>query len=456
MRLIELFNDKKFYKSMLKLALPIITQNLVLSSLNLVDTIMIGRLGERAIASVGLANQYFFLLNLLLFGIVSGSSIFTAQYWGNKDLPNIKRVLGISLISGIISSSIFTLGALMFPRQILSIFSKDMDVLLLGSRYLRIAALSYIITSISFSFSFTLRSIGQVKTPMKVSITALAVNTLFNYLLIYGSFGFPRMEVEGAAIATVFARFIEVTLILYIVYKNKYQVAAKLYELLDLSSSFIKQFFKVTTPVILNETIWALGVSLYAIVYARMGTEVIASTNISATIERIAWVVFLGIGNACAVMLGNKIGSGNEEDAFIYAKRFIIIGPSLALLAGIIVAVSSKYILSAYNISPVVYNYAARNLLAFSAFLWVKCFNYICIVGILRSGGDTKFCLLLDTGGVWFVGVPLVFLGGIVWKLPIYWVYTLAYMEEVFKLILGLPRILSKKWINNLTVKTKE
>ncbi|MFL0269441.1 MATE family efflux transporter [Clostridium sp. WILCCON 0202] len=452
MGLFSLFMDKKFFKALLRLAVPIVLQNLVLSSLNLVDTIIIGGLGERAIASVGLANQYFFLLNLLLFGITSGSSIFTAQYWGNKDIKNIKRVLGICVITGGLGALIFTIGGLLIPEQILGIFSKDRDVIILGGQYLRIIAFSYIITSISFAYSFTLRSTGQVKIPMFVSITALGINTFLNYALVYGYFGLPKMGVQGSALATLIARIIEMTLLLFIVYKTKNVIAGKLKELLDLSADFIKNFFKVTIPVIMNESIWALGVTLYSVVYARMGTEVIASTNISSTIERITWVIFMGLGNACAVMIGNKIGEGDEKEAFIYAKRFIILGPSLAIIGGIFVYFNSHFILSAYKVSPTVYNYAAKNLIVFSVFLWVKVFNFTSIVGILRSGGDTKFCLFLDTSGVWLIGVPLAFLGGLVWHLPVYWVYTLVFMEEVYKLILGLPRILSKKWINNLAI----
>lgn len=452
MGLFSLFMDKKFFKALLRLAVPIVLQNLVLSSLNLVDTIIIGGLGERAIASVGLANQYFFLLNLLLFGITSGSSIFTAQYWGNKDIKNIKRVLGVCIITGGLAALIFTIGGLLIPEQILSIFSKDKDVIILGGQYLRIIAFSYVITSISFAYSFTLRSTGQVKIPMFVSITALGINTLLNYALVYGYFGLPKIGVKGSAIATLIARIVEMILILSVVYKTKNVIAGSIKELLDLSAEFIKNFFKVTIPVIMNESIWALGVTLYSVVYARMGTEVIASTNISSTIERITWVIFMGLGNACAVMIGNKIGEGDEKEAFIYAKRFIILGPSLAILGGILVYFNSHFILSAYKVSPIVYNYAAKNLMVFSVFLWVKVFNFTAIVGILRSGGDTKFCLFLDTSGVWLIGVPLAFLGGLVWHLPVYWVYTLVFMEEVYKLILGLPRILSKKWINNLAI----
>ena len=450
MKLYALFNDKKFFKAMFTLAIPIALQNLILSSLNLVDTIIIGGLGERAIAGVGLANQYFFLLNLILFGIVSGSSIFTAQYWGNRDIPNIKRVLGLCLISGCTAALLFSIGGLIFPREILSIFTKDNAVIELGSQYLRIIVFSYIITAITFSYSFILRSTGQVKAPMIVSIFALGINTILNYILVYGYFNMPKMGVRGSALATVIARTVEVTLILLVVYKKKFVVAAKPKELFDLSANFIKHFFKITSPVIFNESIWALGVSIYAMVYARMGTEVIAATNISATIERITWVIFMGFGNACAVMIGNKIGEGNKEEAFTYAKRFIILGPFFAIFAGIIVIFTSPLLLAAYKVSPTVHNYASKILVVFACFLWAKVFNFTSIVGILRSGGDTKFCLLLDIGGVWFVGVPLVILGGLIFHLPIQWVYLLVYMDEVFKFIVGLPRILSKKWINNL------
>jgi len=451
MNLDFLFNDKHFYSQMFKIALPIALQNLVLASLNLVDNIVIGGLGETAIAGVGLANQYFFLLNLLLFGITSGSAIFTAQYWGNRDIPNIRRVLGICLISGGAAALLFSIGGFLFPQQILGIFSKDPEVIALGTEYLQVVVFSYVITAFTFAYSFILRSTGNVKAPLFVSVVALGSNTIFNYLLVYGYLGFPEMGVSGAAVATIIARLIEFVLIVYIVYAKKYAVAASIKEMSDFSLSFVKKFFRVTVPVILNESMWALGVTLYAVVYARMGTEAIASTNISGTIEKILWVLFMGLGNACAVMIGNKIGEGNEKDVFIYAKRFAILAFIIAIIGGIFMILVSGWVLLPYNVSPLVLRYAQLNLVVFSCFLWAKVFNYINVVGILRSGGDTVYCLLLDIGGVWFVGVPMAFLGGILLGLPVYWVYALVQLEEVIKMIVGIPRLLSKKWINNLT-----
>jgi len=446
-----LFNDKNFYKTMLVLALPIVAQNLILSSLNLVDNIIIGGLNAAAIASVGLANQYFFLLNLVLFGICSGSSIFIAQFWGNRDIKNIKRILGLCLITGVTASAIFTILGLIFPRQILKLFSEDADVIKMGSDYLRIIVFSYVLSAVSFSYSFALRSIRQVKTPMYVSAVALVINTFLNFSLIYGMFGLPRLGIRGSAIGTLIARTVEMTLLLFIVYKNELPIAASFKELFDLPGKFVKRFYKITGPVILNESVWALGVSIYSVVYAHMGTDVIASTTISSTVERIIWVIFLGLGNACAIMIGNKIGEGKEEEIFLYAKRFIVINPLSAAVMGVVVYFISPVFLMAYNISPTVLEYARKNLIVFSIFLAFRAFNFTSIVGILRSGGDTTFSLLMDLGGVWLVGVPMAYLGGILLKLPIYYVYAMVSCEELLKVVLGLPRILSKKWINNLT-----
>lgn len=453
MSFVSLFNDKKFFKTLFRLALPIALQNLLLSSLNLVDTIIIGGLGEHAIAGVGLANQYFFLLNLILFGIVSGSSIFTSQYYGDGDIPNIKRILGLSLITSGAAAALFFVVGFFFHSQILSIFSRDAIVISIGSEYLKIIVFSYIVTAVTFSYSFTLRSIGQVKIPMIISSIALAINTILNYLLIYGYLGMPKLGTNGSAIATLIARIIEMILMVTVVYSKKLIIAAKVKELFDLSLEFIKNVFKITIPVILNDFTWALGVSMYAIAYARMGTEVIAATNISGTVERITWVIFMGLSNACAVMIGNKIGEGNYDDAYLFAKRFIVLGPALAILVGMIVFFTSGWVLSVYRVSSIVYNYSHNILMVFSIFLIAKVVTYISVIGIFRSGGDTKFCLFLDLGGVWLIGVPLAFLGGLVFKLPIHLVYALVYLEEVAKLMFCIPRIISKKWINNLTVK---
>ncbi len=444
--------DKEFFRIMLKIAIPITLQNLILSSLNMVDVLMIGKLGEAAIAGVGLGNQYFFVLNLLLFGIVSGTSIYTAQYWGNKDMKGIHRVMGISLISAGLASMVFMAFGIFMPEQILGIFSKDPRVIELGTDYLRIVAMSYPMTAVTFAYVFTLRGTGEVNLPMYASTIAFLTNTVLNYLLIYGKLGFPVWGVAGAAVATVIARVLEMVIVLAVTYYKKLPAASKWRELTDINFEFVKKFFNITIPVILNESMWGLGVTMYAIAYARMGTEAFASTNISGTIERIAWVFLMGVGNSCAVMIGNKIGEDDNEMAYEYAKRFIMMGVSISVLMGLTILLTAHWILMPFNVSDIVRTYSYNNLMVFVIFILVKTCNYIIVIGILRSGGDTKFCMFIDIAGVWFVGVPLAFLGALYFKLPIYYVYALVSLEEVLKIFVAIPRVLSKKWINNLTV----
>lgn len=447
-----LFGDSVFYKNLFRIAIPITIQNLIMSSLNFVDTIMVGQLGETNIAAVALANQLFFLIALFLFGVGSGASVFVAQFWGKKDVINIRKVLGLSMLCSVVVSVLATLIVMIFPEVVLSLFTKDTEVIRISASYLRIVCFSYIPTSITFCFASTLRSTGQSKLPMIASAVALSVNTVLNYIFIFGKLGMPAMGARGAAAATVIARFAEAILILGAVYSLKLAPAASFRELFAFSRDFAVRFFQVVIPVIVNEVLWSTGVTMYTVVYGRMGTNILASINIASAIEGISFVLFRSMSNACAVLVGNKIGEGDEQTAFTYSLRMAILGPALGITVGLILFFSSGNLLVFYNVTEQVYENARIILRIFSFVIPLKVFNMINIVGILRSGGDTKFSLILDTFGVWFIAVPLAFVGGLVYHLPVYIVYVLVNLEEIFKFSLGLKRFISKKWINNVIV----
>ncbi|MBB6215297.1 putative MATE family efflux protein [Anaerosolibacter carboniphilus] len=442
--------DRNFYRTMLAIALPIALQNLISSSLNMVDTVMIGKLGETQIAAVGLANQLFFLFILLMFGINSGCAIFTAQFWGKKDIANIRRVLGLALVSGGSLSLVFACIAFFVPQFVLRLFTIDSLVIDLGSQYLKIISFSYLITTISFAYAFASRSIGQAKLPMVVSAVSLLTNTLLNYLLIFGNLGFPEMGVRGAALATVIARSVELILLLSIIYKQGDVLAGKIGELLDFEFDFVKRVYQTAIPVILNEGFWALGMTMYSVVYARISTDAVASIQIANTIQNIFMVVAMGLGNSCAVMLGNEIGAGHKEKAITYGNTFILLGTLLGAAIGGFLALVSPYILQFFNVSQRVHESAYWILMIMGVTMAIRIFNTILIIGVFRSGGDTKFSLYLEMGSVWLVGVPLAFIGALVWKLPVYWVYGLISIEELIKAFLGFPRVLSKKWVRNV------
>ncbi len=453
--LASIFQDKKFFSTMLRLAAPIMLQNLVFSSLGLVDGLMIGQLGEGAVAAVGVANQVFFLVTLLLFGITSGTAIFIAQYWGQKDLKRIQSVLGIGLLMSVVGSLVFSLGAIIAPLKVLGIYTTDPAVLFQGESYLRIVAFSYVFSAITFTFSSAMRSTENVRLPMTISLMALSINTLLNYCLILGNFGFPALGVNGAAIATVVSRTLETILLLIIIYKQKTPVAARVTSLLNYQILPLRKFFKILLPVIATEITWSFGIATYNVVYARIGTESIAAINIAATLDRLIFVIFIGLGNSCAIMLGNRIGAGENDLAKNYGKKFLVIGASGAAFFGLIMITLANPLLSLYRVSTATIEYTFRILIAMAISLPIRSLNFMILIGILRSGGDTRFAFIADAGMVWLVGVPLALLGAFVLELPIYWVYPLILIQEIVTVSLGMYRFFSNKWIHSLTTPEK-
>jgi putative MATE family efflux protein len=352
------------------------------------------------------------------------------------------------------SSFIFSLGAIFMPEYILSIYTNDPEVIKLGSQFLHIIGWSYVITSITFSYATVLRSVEQVKLPMLVSLIALGTNTCLNYLLIFGHAGFPALGVQGSAIANCIARYLECFLMLMLVYRSQSILAAPIANLFTIPWRFLPQFFKTTLPVVLTEVLWSVGITVYNIIYAHISTEAITATNIAGTIERVAFVLFLGVGSAGAVMIGNLIGANKIDLAKKYAHYFITIAPTTAIIIGLFIFVSRRNILTLYDISPLATDYTLAILAIISFALPLKATNFTMLVAVIRSGGDTRFALMLESMTIWVIGVPLAFLGAFVWHLPVYWVYLLVMTEELVKCIVGLYRVHSGKWVNNLVHET--
>jgi putative MATE family efflux protein len=439
-----------FINLLFTLALPIIFQNFLSSSMALMDTLMIGQLNETAIAAVGIANQFVFIFIIVQFGIHSGVSIFTAQYWGKRDLPNIKRLVGLGLMAGLAVCSIFTFVALLAPDTLIALFSKDTEVVRLGSGYLRIVGISFVISVVTYSYTNNLRSMGIVKLPMYASMIAVILNIVLNYILIFGKFGSPALGVNGAAIATCISRFTEGFILMGIVYYKRYPVAARISEMVDFDYPFFKRIFKTCWPVFLNELVWVTGISLYNLVYARIGTESIAAVNIVASIENFMLIPFFGLFHAGSIMIGNTIGSGRNDEAYLYGKYLLTLQFAMAIFAGGFMILSRDIVLSFYKVSEGAYLNAHHLMLVSGLVLCIKITNFTNVVSVLRGGGDTRFGFLLDLTGVWCIGVPMAFFAAFFLHLPVYWVMALVATEEIYKLCLGIPRFLSRKWIMNL------
>ena len=444
--------DKSFYNKMIAISVPIMLQNLISSVLNMVDTVMVGALGEAQLAAVGLANQIFFVFFLLIYGINSGCGIFIAQYWGSKDEENIKRTVGFSVVVGAVVGLIFTLVAFYLPRQIMQLFTIDNIVIEYGIDYMRFVSIGYVLTSISIAYSFAARNIGDVKAPTIISTVSLILNGVFNFVLIFGYLGFPRLEVQGAAIATVLARLVEALALVYWVYavrKNKV-LSPSMKDIKRLNMTYIKNILVTAIPVILNDVFWALGMTMYSAAYARIGTTAIASIQIANTAQNIFIVISIGLASSCAVMLGNEIGSGEKQKAILYAKRFLVIGAMAGLLLGVLLILISPVVLMLFSNTQAVQQIAQKIMLIMGIFLWCRFLNGILVVGVLRSGGDTTFAMILETCSVWLVGVPLAFAGALLWHFPVYFVYTLITLEELVKAFFGIKRVRSNKWVRDV------
>ena len=443
--------DRKFLRNMLKIALPIMIQNLVTSSLNMADTIMVGKLGEVEIAAVGIANQYFFFFTMILVGLCGGCSVFISQYWGKRDFTNIKRILGLGLVSVLLVSIVFMAAGFINPGKIISVFNKDPIVIELGGKYLFIVLFSYIFTAITFIYSYSLRSIGNTVAPLVVNIAALLCNVFFNYILIFGKFSAPALGVEGAAIATLIARVVEAIILVFLVYKDNGVLAANLTELKDINLDFVKKSYKIIVPVLLNDVLWAIASLIYSVVYGRMGTGPTAAVQITNTVSNMFMVVTFGMASASAIMVGNSIGEGKEEQTIDYAKKFMGISLYASIILGTILALTSPLILELFNVSNEVRRSTLIMLYIISFIFIVRFLGMVIIVGILRGSGDARSSLIIEGSTMWFIGVPLTIMGAFLFKLPVHLVYALAILEEVAKLFLGLIRLKSRKWIINIT-----
>lgn len=449
--LIDLKKDREFFKNLLILAIPIILQNLIGASLNLLDNLMIGSLGENAISSTGIANQYYMLYYNSTNGIVMGAGIFMAQYWGKKDVKSIYKFMGISLLFSLFTAFLFVIGGVFFSENIMGIFTKEKIVSDLGKNYLAAVAPSYIFTSISLTYAMALRSAGYTKIPMYASLIGLIFNGVLNYIFIFGKLGIPALGVTGAALGTTVARFMEMSFILHTIYvRDKNIIAGKLSEMFVFTKDLITKFIKTATPVVFNDVMWIGGITVYFIAYSKLGTNATATMQISNTINNAFNIFAIGIAIASSIVIGNKIGAGEEKEAKEVAIKINIFGIALGVLVGVIFFIASPFIPLMFKITPETKANVITVLRIMSVLVPIRFFGIVQIIGVLRGGGDVVYAILVELIAVWGIGVPLSFIGAVYLNYPITIVYALTCLEEPFKMISTIPRLLSGKWIRNL------
>lgn len=449
-----MIDKKTFIRLLMTIGLPIVLQQIVSLSLNMIDTFMIGSIGVGELAAVGAANKVYFIFSIICFGIYSGSSVYVSQYWGIKDVKNIRKVIAIEMRIGFFLALFTMILALCFAPQILSLFVREPDVVATGASYLRITCFTYMMTAFSFLYSFNSRAIHNLKVPTIASILAISINTFLNYGLIFGTMGLPRLGVQGAALATLLARFVEMLFILGYVYLSKdHPLAARFSYIRHLDKPLMKKVIRTALPVAMSESAWSIGTTVCFIAYGLLGTRAVAVVQVASVINDLFQCLFFGLGNACAVMIGNELGRNHKELAYSYGKVFIGINIAVCIVMTTALLLCKNLIIGFYHYDEVTNRMLDLTLIAYALYTTPKMMSYVHICGILRAGGDTKFSMYCDMLGIWCVAIPLAFFASLVLKLPLHWVVALSFSDEIVKAGVTLWRFRSRKWVHVLIAK---
>jgi len=441
-----------FYRKMMRVGIPVVVQNLIGIGLNVIDTLMIGRVGVDELAAVGAANQYYFVFSMACFGFYSGAAVYTSQYWGLRDVKNIRKVVGIDYTVGLTLSVVTVIFGFLFAPQIIWLFSREANVIALGTQYLRIACFTYIFAGMSFAISYNCRAIQNLKIPTLINAVAIFINAGLNYCLIYGKFGFPELSIRGAAIATLIARVLEfIAMVVYIYSQKDHPLRAMPEELFSYGKQMFVKVWKTALPVVASETIWSVSVALIYMAYGMLGSAALAVSQVGNVVSELFQSVFFGVGNATAVIIGESLGRAERDLAKQQASESLRITAILSAIMMVVLIAARRPVAVIYSFDQATTALLLSTLFVQAVMMFPKmmCYQYIC--GILRSGGDTTFCMVVDTVGNVLVQVPLAFLGVLVFHWNLAAVIGLVALVDGCKGILCHRRYRSGRWMNVLT-----
>ena len=446
-----MLDKTSFRKTVFAFLLPMAIQNLINVAISSTDVIMLGRYSEVALSASSLASQIQFILILLFFGIGSGATVLTAQYWGKKDTKTIEKILAIGIKIAFGLSLFFFIFAFFFSRNAMSLFTNDETTILEGIKYLKIVSFSYLTTSISIVYLVTMRSVERVGVSTVAYATSFVTNFIINYLLIFGSFGFAKMGVKGAAIGTLVARLVELGIVFYYNSKNHHFVSIKWKYIKSLDPILKKDFIKYSAPTMMNELLWAGGTAAGIAILGRLGNSIVAANSITSVVRQLAMVFAFGLANTAAIMVGKEIGKKDFHTAEIYAKKLLLYSFLSSLLGVALLLIIKPFIIKKFALNGEVEDYLNLTLNILFYYIPLQSISVVLIVGVFRAGGDTKFALVADVFPLWFGSVLISAFAAFYLNLPAKLVYILIMSDEIIKQPLIIWRYRSKKWINNVT-----
>jgi len=455
MRYSKYWGDRDFYRTVLRIGLPVAIQQLLTASLSLVDSLMVGSLGENELAAVGMAGQFANFMWGLNWGLVSGGMLFFAQYWGVQDKKGIHKAFSIMTLSCMAIAAVFTAFGLISPISVMNIYTNDPAINAIGAKYIRIVAASYLFSPLALGCSCLLRSTENVKLPLFASIMSLLTNTLFNWILIHGKLGMPALGIKGAAIATVLASIVNAGIMIFVSARHNNILFSSIKKILAVEKSFIPEFFRKSTPLIINEGMYGVAVLLINMTLGRQGADNLSALAIFRTIEGFVFAFHQGLSSAATVIVGKNIGAGQIKEGILDARRLSILCPVLTFLSGLFIFLLRHPITNLYSISPNVQQTVFSMLFVYIFTATLRMTNYL-IISIYRAGGESKLGMYLEVGGIWLLGVPLVALTGLVLDWSFIIVFSMLYAEDVAKIALEVYLMLKNKWIKPVTPEGRE
>lgn len=443
---------KNLVMATLAIALPVAGQRLIDIAVNMADTIMLGYYGDVVLSASSLANQFYNIFVFLCMGISGGAAVLASQYWGAGDKAGYRSVVTLALRICAISALVFMAASAFFPEAIMRMYSNDAAVIEAGVRYLRITVWIYLMHGVTTCMAMLLRSANLAWLPFVMSCVSLGTNVFCNWVLIFGKFGFPELQIEGAAWGTLIARLIEFTVIAwYLLHKDR----TIGYHLSDLKkkipANLLRTYAKSGTPVIISDMLYAFGNTTVAMVVGKIGVEMSAANSICTMVIQVATAVLSGIGMAGSVVVGQSIGRGDKKEAQRLSIVYLALAVGIGLLGVAVVLILAPFIISLYNISDLTREYAHQLMYSFALVVVFQSISSVLAKGVLRGGGDTRFLMVADVIFLWIASIPLGYLAGFVWHMSPFWIQLFLKIDLVLKSFLCIGRLLSGKWVKKLT-----
>lgn len=440
----------RFYPQIMRLVIPIIIQNLLSASVNSADVVMLNYVGQSSISAVSLAANYAGVLFMVYYGLGTGASMLSAQYWGKKDLQAIRLVEGIALRFSIVISLCFSVFALFAPELMMKLFTNDAELIAIGAGYLRVMSLTYFCWGIIEIYLAVLRSIGRVTVSMVLNVLAFTLNILLNAVFIFGLFGAPKLGATGVAIATATSRVVELIGCILVSLFSK-DLKLKLSYMFIRNKTLFKDFLKLSLPALGNDVSWSVAFSMYSVILGHLGTDAVAANSLVTVVRNFGTVLCFGTASAGGILLGNVMGENDMERAKVYASKILRLTIITGAIGGVLILAATPFVLHFADLSDTAMHYLKYMLYINSYYVMGAAVNTTLIAGVFRAGGDSRFGLICDTVDMWCYAVPLGFIAAFVLKLPVLVVYFMLCTDEFVKWPWVIKHYLSKKWLKNIT-----